>query len=500
MSISAVDSFCQKSLTHAIAESAVEIPDSPALHFLDDKGVITDSCTNYELESASTSLANYLLANHNLKEDDKVLLVFAPSFDFVVSIIACFKASLVAVPVCPPDPFRESKSLRHFMSIQADCGAKVALTHRAYNYSRRMCNLKNLFTWSEKSFAWPNLKWIEVDNVLKQGMTSKGQTASLIKMYPIPRDKVAFIQYTSGSTSEPKGVMVTHGCIEHNVKSMFRLYKCTKEFVHSVSWLPHFHDMGLIGGIFFSIYHRIVLHLMSPLTFLKDPTVWLRSVSKYRAQATGAPSFAFALSTRKFRECKAIPPMDLSCLKIITNGAEPVDIDAVSEFYKFFGDFGLQSDVIRVSYGLAEHTLLVCAAGELVLNVSGLDKNGVFIKRANIFRGYEGSEAMEIGTLRLVSCGKVNGELRGEVSRESKIDVLIVNPETRQLMEDENIGEIWVDSRSKAQGYLNRPDVTQETFHATLAGSGVDLYPGQTFLRTGDLGFIYQNELFFCGR
>jgi len=183
-------------------------------------------------------LADYLINTVKLQKGDRVLLVFFPSLDFTVSLLACFKAQLIAVPVFPPDPRKLKKDLHHFVSIQNSSNAKVALTNQQFNFVKKVEDIKNIFS----NVKWPELRWIPVDEQLKKGRTVAAEPSlSLPNM-----DSIAFLQYTSGSTSEPKGVMISHQNLAHNLTLITRELRADQSTVN-VSWLPQYHDMGLIG-------------------------------------------------------------------------------------------------------------------------------------------------------------------------------------------------------------------------------------------------------------
>ncbi|RYY86427.1 hypothetical protein EON63_05795 [archaeon] len=215
-----------------------EQPNKSAWIFLNDNGDPTDEYTYQELENASNHLADYLANQTSLKKGDRVMLVFFPGLDFTVSLLACFKAELIAVPVFPPDPRKLKKDLHHFVSIQQSSDAKVALTNQMFNFVKKVEDIKNIFS----SIKWPDLRWITVDDILKKG---KKQKTSKVLANPL-QDHVAFLQYTSGSTSEPKGVMISHSNLAHNLAMIIKELKADQDTVN-VSWLPQYHDMGLIG-------------------------------------------------------------------------------------------------------------------------------------------------------------------------------------------------------------------------------------------------------------
>lgn len=171
--------------------------------------------------------------------------MFFPGLDFTVSLLACFKAGLIGVPVFPPDPRKMKKDLHHFVNIQLSCGANTVLTNSTYNFAKKVVDLTNMF--SSEAVRWPELKWISVDDTLKKGKSiSHAVKKGMVALPAISHETIAFLQYTSGSTSDPKGVMISHGNLAHNLTLIIRELKADKDTVN-VSWLPQYHDMGLIG-------------------------------------------------------------------------------------------------------------------------------------------------------------------------------------------------------------------------------------------------------------
>lgn len=473
----------------------VNSPDKTCWSFCDDVGVVNDSFTYAELERATTALARHLTSPQcGLKQGDRVLLVFFPGLHFTASLLACFKAGIVAVPVFPPDPTRLKKDLNHFVSIQESSGSRVVLTHSAYNYAKKLAGVANIFSSSGEK--WPTLQWLQVDDVLTKSKAATTAATATATLPAIGRDDIAFLQYTSGSTSEPKGVMISHGNLAHNLTLIIRELGADVQTVN-VSWLPQYHDMGLIGSYLGALYCGGTGYYLSPISFLKNPLVWMSCMSKYKGTHSQAPNFAFALSARKYREAR-VPPagLDLSAVKHVINAAEPVDAVAMADFCRIYGAMGLPADVIKPTYGLAEHTVFVASGGCTLLCLSrpALESNTVQVLRQarvnspeslEFFRG-ESSEEQN-----LVGCGF---PARGE-----GVDLRIVGDDCAAL-EEGRVGEIWIDSPSKAQGYWGRAEQSREDFSAQLTSNGSSSSSGGGYLRTGDLGFLFGGELFICGR
>ena len=497
--------------------------------FLNDTGSEVDSFTYLELDLCSSGLAEHFVSDKcRLKKGDRALLVFFPGLEFMLTLLACFKAGIIAVPVFPPDPRRLKKDLVHFASIQKSSGATVALTHKSYSWAKNMAGAASIFSSSGES--WPEMTWIPIDSTLaeyralarKSPVGEVQQRSKSMEMETEGGD-IAFLQYTSGSTSEPKGVMISHDNLAHNLCLIVTELKADESTVN-VSWLPQYHDMGLIGSYLGLLYCGGRGVYLSPISFLKDPTCWLRTLSTYKGTHTQAPNFAYALSVRKFKESAKRSPadslegLDLSSVRHMINAAEPVDAIAVVDFYDTFGKYNLPEGVVIPTYGLAEHCVFVCSDGKQVLVVDKalLGRHCVHVHESfetvrsysEHVRGHRDRHEKSLEFQVVVGCGYPH--------KDPSVDVRIVDPESGEEIsrgggsstseEQARVGEVWVSSPSRAQGYWNQPELTKEQFKATLtcdegnSGDEDSGAAGSGFLRTGDLGFYYRQELFICGR
>jgi acyl-CoA synthetase (AMP-forming)/AMP-acid ligase II len=467
-----------------------DIADKTAWTFLDDRGKIVDSYTYSELERVTDILGAHLLTNCQLKPGDRALLVFVPGLDFMVSLLACFKAGIIAVPVFPPDPFKLKKDMHHFVSIQQSSGADTALTHGVYNSAKKYAKLSSMFS-SSTGVKWPDhLRWVVLDDILTRAKKNQRVDASIIKTLP-PKakadDQIAFLQYTSGSTSEPKGVMISHANLAHNQCLIATELRTTTDTI-CVSWLPQYHDMGLIGSYLGTIQCGGSGYYISSISYLKDPLLWVNLLSRFKGTHTQAPSFAYALTARKFKEYKKrgnVIDLDLSATQHMINAAEPVDPLAITSFYDIFSPYGLPKNVIVPTYGLAEHTVFVCSGGK---QVERFDKKALEAHEAVL----SSSDSDSASSRLLVGCG-YPGNADG-------VDLRIVDPDSCIQLSDGKVGEIWIHSLSKAGGYWAREDVSAEAFRVSLKESSDNEGKVKTFLRTGDLGFYHKGELFICGR
>src|SRR5579864_1661751 len=391
------------------------------------------SLTYEQLDSRARRVAAMLISAGATK--DPVLLAYPAGLEFIVGFFGCLYAGAIAVPVYPPNT---SRGLDRLASIVGDCGARLGLCTEALK--KRLGRTDHL----------PVVRWFTESDEAKEGVRQTDSTISA--------DTIALLQYTSGSTGNPKGVIVSHHNILANERAIRHVFR-QDEFSVIVSWLPMGHDMGLIGGVLQPLYAGARSRLFSPAAFVQDPARWLRVISKYQATTSGGPDFAYRLCSRKVgAEQKA--GLDLSSWRVAFNGAEPVRRETIEEFSEQFRDCGFRQEAFHPCYGLAESTLLVSC------------NNG-------------GSARNSAGSSQFVSCGPVveQHELR------------IVDADTGQVCSEGETGEIWVSGPSVAQGYWHRPEESAATFGAQLPGSG-----RERFLRTGDLGFLHKGELVVAGR
>eukprot|EP00944_MAST-04C_sp_MAST-4C-sp1_P008445 g8445.t1 len=477
-----------------------EHPEKNLYTFLDDKGTETTKLSYSDVDNMTNAIATTMrqaksAGGWGIEAKDRVLLVYPPSLDFIVAYLACLRAGVVAVPVFPPHPGKLRKDLQHFASIHQSSGAKVALTNKMYNFAKKVAGIKEMFSKEKKK--WPDVEWILTDSIKVNANSNRFDCK-------IERSDLAFLQYTSGSTSEPKGVMITHDNLAHNLTVITTALKAGNDTV-VCAWLPQYHDMGLIGSYLGTLYCGGSGVYMSPLTFIKSPSLWMEMSSKYKATHTQAPNFAYKLTARKFKakytgenkKKKDKIDMDLSSMKHMFNAAEPITPESINLFYETFSTYGLKEGVIVPGYGLAEHTVYVCDAGKQTLQ---LDKK--MLKNHKVVVLDDSSTAGGDNENRkvLVGCGvplKDEFDIHVEIVQTNGSDDEI-EKKFVAVGEDE-IGEVWVSSPSKANGYFGMDDATQEAFLAKLS-NGQDSQSNRTYLRTGDLGFVHNSELFICGR
>jgi acetylornithine/succinyldiaminopimelate/putrescine aminotransferase/acyl-CoA synthetase (AMP-forming)/AMP-acid ligase II/predicted amino acid dehydrogenase/acyl carrier protein len=390
---------------------------------------------------------------------ERVLLLCPAGLEYVVAFYGCLYAGAVAVPSYPP---RMNRNLGRLLNIIEDSRPRVAIT-----VSGILANIRKHFGRGGPLDA---IHWLSIDEATL-GHADEWRDAGA------GRDTLAFLQYTSGSTSTPKGVVITHGHLLHNEAMMKVAFNHTDETV-MISWLPLYHDMGLIGVILASLYNGVPAYLMSPADFLMRPVTWLNAFTRYRGTFAGAPNFAYDLCVQKV-SAEQRERLDLSAWRVACNGAEPVRAETLERFRKTFAPCGLRPEVLYPCYGLAEATLFVSGGGHASLpQVTAFDKNALAAGRA--------APAAEPGEgERLVSCGTAWLDER----------VVVVNPETLRKSAEGEVGEIWVGGGTVAGGYWENREATAETFDARTSDTGEG-----PFLRTGDLGVMYGGELYVTGR
>ncbi|KAG7342591.1 acyl-CoA synthetase AMP-forming/AMP-acid ligase II [Nitzschia inconspicua] len=510
-------------LLDRLEENASKYPQKTVFTFLSpglNGGRISASLTYRQLQQQSSTLATRLLLQSGLSTGDRVLLVYPPSLDYSVAFLACLKAGIVAVPVFPPLPSRRD-TLKMFAVITNSCQAKFALTNQEYSHIKKISSVKDAIATKVKfstnnnnnnnnnTPTWPDhLTWIVTDDKTHNNNNNNNNKAVTTKQQQQrhqPSD-LAFLQYTSGSTSEPKGVMITHGNLAHNLTIITNELQAKEDTV-VVSWLPQYHDMGLIGSYLGVLYCGGSGYYTSPLTFLQRPMLWIEAVSKFNGTHLQAPNFAFKLTARKFQPSEYVNrPLQLRSVRHIINAAEPVDQDAITTFYNAFSPFGL-SNVIYPTYGLAEHTVFVCSSGKQILKLwkeklqtegvveivnNDVDDDTKTTTTTTTTTVVDNPESVSI----LVGCGYPSHQ---------QVDVRIVDRDTCRELSAGRVGEIWINSPSKAAGYFGKPNETQEDFHAKIRNDSTvndktTMSSTATYLRTGDLGFFHNNELFICGR
>ena len=440
-------------------------PHLPLYTWVDDHGRDQVTLTFAQTWEAAVAVAAHLTSQCGLKAGDRVLLVYPPSLDFVVTFVGCLIAGLVPAPIYPPNPLKLRKDLATFQAIATNCQAAAVLTNKEYARAKLLGGLKAFV--GREGVRWPDLPWHTVEGVKPRRQAAPAHVAN-------PGD-VAFLQYTSGSTSTPKGVMITHANVLAEAVANARDLNL-RPSVRCVFWVPQYHDFGLISGILSALAGNGHLYMMSPFAFAKRPAVWLEVMSRVRATHSATPNFGLELAVRKTTpEQRA--SWDLSALEAIVCAAEPVRASTLESFHAAFAPSGMRPGVVFPSYGLAEHTVSVTVGGKRILKVA----------RLALQEGRAAPPADSDEAVPLVACGRVT---------KPGLRVRIVNPQTRVPLADGQVGEIWVDSPTKAAGYYGRESESLELFQARVADPSDD----RGYLRTGDLGFLWEGELYPTGR
>jgi acyl-CoA synthetase (AMP-forming)/AMP-acid ligase II len=447
------------SLVDVLRRRAAEQPDDAAYIFLPDRGAERLSLSFAELYTRARAVAASLAERG--QRGDRAVLLFSPGLDFIVAFFACLLAGVIAVPMMVP---RRASSRDASAAILADCSPRFAMTRRDL--------LTNARPELTERFGTGQLDWVFVDSC-------SAASGEMQAQLPLPgREDIALLQYTSGSTSAPKGVMVSHRNLIENSEMIRIALGNTRNSTH-VSWVPLYHDMGLILNALQSLYVGALCVLLAPVSFMQRPLSWLRAIHDYRAEVAGGPNFAFDLCVRRHRP-EEIEGIDLSCWKVALNGAEPVRASTVDRFASTFAPYGFDAKSIHPAYGMAEATLLISA---------GRRRTGPVTRRIDrdaLQRNQMVAPAQSQDAQILVGCGR---QLVGE-------RLAIVDPETRMPRGPGLVGEVWVGGPHVAQGYWRNPEATASAFRARTASGGA-----QCWLRTGDLGFLDEDgELYITGR
>jgi acyl transferase domain-containing protein/acyl-CoA synthetase (AMP-forming)/AMP-acid ligase II/SAM-dependent methyltransferase/acyl carrier protein len=453
MSRPSIDPLCPSNLVEML-RGRVSLHAAQGYRFVSDEPGPATSLSFLQLDARARAVAA-ALAGRGLR-GERALLCYPPGLEFLVGLFGCLYAGVVAVPAYPP---RFRKADPRLEGIAANCTPALLITTSAVAQD-----------FDRLAAKTPLLRQIPVVATCAVPLTLAETWAPLS---PSAAD-LAVLQYTSGSTGDPKGVMLTHGCILHNLVQMREILGLSQGTV-AVCWLPAYHDMGLIGNLFQAVLMGGQMTLMSPNLLVQDPFFWLETISRQRAVISGGPCFAFQHAlTRTTPEQRRT--LDLRCWKVAYIGAEPISAAVLERFATTFAECGFRRETFFPCYGLAEATLMVTGgdraappvvrsfrASSLETNCPVADEQGVVV----------------------VGCGQALPDL----------DVRIIDPQTRLPLPEGKIGEIWVAGPSVAAGYWDRPADTEETFAARCADRDAPRY-----LRTGDLGFLQAGELFVSGR
>ncbi len=453
--------YRDETLVDLARRRAGESPERSAYTFLLDGETEACEVTYGELDRRARAIGAWLQSF--AARNERAILLFPPGLDYVAAFIGCLYAQVVAVPAYPP---LRKRTMGRLQAVLADSEAIFALTT-----GKIRANIERFADQESGTLAGlSRLRWLETDEV-PEAIEDQWRHPT------VTGETLAFLQYTSGSTGSPKGVMIGHDNLLHNQRMIQEAFGHTDEAT-VLGWLPLYHDMGLIGNVLQPLYLGRPCVLLSPVHFMQRPFRWLSAISRYRATTSGAPNFAYDLCVRQVSEGERAS-LDLSSWSVAFNGAEPIHPGTLDRFIDTFGPCGFRREAFYPCYGLAEATLFVSggARGRAPVQRS-VDKEA--LAQARLVDSVD-----ERAARRLVGCG-VSG--LGQ-------EVRIVDPEACTDRPEGAVGEIWVKGPSVARGYWNRRDATVHTFGAAVAESG-----DGPFLRTGDLGVMKDGELFVVGR
>ncbi|MFO7566050.1 MAG: fatty acyl-AMP ligase [Enhygromyxa sp.] len=486
------DPVSQSSTLVEMLRRRVELdPDRSAFAFVEDGRADSREMSFAQLDLRARAIATRLRELD--ASGERVLLMFPSGLDYVAAFYGCLYANAVAVPAYPPDPRALERSLPRLMSIVNDCQPKVMLTVSGFLPVLSMIRMQTRVARVGARLPLPerlgrrrvrdiaevdaralfSAKVVAVDRLSDAG-------ASAWRAPQLRGEDLAYLQYTSGSTSAPKGVMIRHTDALENLRLGVTLLGTNAEDV-AVGWVPLYHDLGLVCYVLGTAYSGLRTVLMSPLDFLARPAFWLESISKYRGSTNAGPNFAFDLCVRKTNAAQRAS-LDLSCWEVAGNGGEPVHPATLRRFVDAFGPSGFEMRAFYPTLGLAEATLFVTVGKPPSRDPICLRVDAAALARGEIRR----SEAEDGSAIEMASCGVTS----------SDHDVAIVDPDTHLRRGEGELGEIWFSGPTVPEGYWAKPEASQESFHARIAGEPSE----RRYLRTGDLGFLSAGELFVAGR
>ena len=444
-------------LVEVLRHRASGQPDRRAYAFLENGDGERDAVTYRELDEAARGIAARIQGFGAFGE--RAFLLYPPGLEFIKAFFGCLYAGVAAIPV----PVVR-RSLPRLQAVARDARAAFLLTD-----SRTRPQLED---GESRPPEFEAMRWIVTDEAAGRPPAGWAPEA-------LASSTLAYLQYTSGSTATPKGVKVTHGNLLRHCRDIAEAWGYTADGA-SATWVPHFHDYGLVDGILLPLYAGVPCYVMSPAAFYMRPNRWLRAIARHRVTHTQGPNSGYEHCLRRLRP-EELEGLDLGCWRTASDGGEPVRPDTVRGFVKALEPYGFRREAFYPAYGLAEATLLVATKRhEQAPVIRKFDAGALEAHRA-----VEVPPGGSLAAREVVSCGPPIGDLR----------VVIADPVSRTRRADGAVGEIWVSGPGLAQGYWDNPGETERTFGARLAGD--DEGP---FMRTGDLGFLKDGELFVTGR
>lgn len=450
----------KKTLVDILQWRAETTPDRLAHVFLVDGERQEERHTYAELDKKARAIAAKLQSKGG--KGERVMILLQPGLQFIAAYFGCLYAGHIAIPLYPHLRKKKDNILTRILNVARDAKPVAVISNTVIEGASA-----HFFQELEET---RNTPWVNLDTL------SINETENWNDLHLSP-DEIAFLQYTSGSTSLPKGVMVSHGNLVHNTHAIYKKYDANDDS-RGLVWLPPYHDMGLIGGILEPIYSGFLVYLMPPPYFLQRPLRWLEAISRLKIDISGGPNFAYEYCIKRVRP-EQREHLDLSHWTCAFSGAEPINPDTLRRFAEYFAPCGFKYESFLPSYGLAESTLLVTSVeqpGHTVTNF--FDKEG--LEKHQIIPTLALDSSRE-----LVGCGDAGHGLK----------VRIVNPDTLNLCTPDEIGEVWASGGSVAKGYWGKPEQSEETFNAFIKDTGEG-----PFMRTGDLGFMRDGQLYITGR
>lgn len=437
--------------------------DKPLYRLLSRTGSLSRTLSYTEVWERANGLAQIL--QQRFQPGDRLLLLFEPDLDFCLALWACFFAGMVAIPLYPPaDP----RMRERFLDVSQDAEAAGILTTAAIHKKVRLAR------WFLPVFR--RLQWLALDDL----------EVPAPQMLPeVAGETLALLQYTSGSTHKPKGVMLTHQNFMSNSQMLDQASRMPgqRPEARCVSWLPLYHDMGLMCGVIQPVYFGAESVLMSPLSFLQKPLRWLQAISTYQGSYSSAPNFAYDLCVKRISEDEKAT-LNLDSWLFTLNGAEPIRAETQAAFAAAFASCGFRASAFFPAYGLAEATVFV-SGGPATQGTRTLWVKANALAQGTAERVTD--EDIASSQIQLVSVGQVWGST----------ELRIVDPENSRVLPEGQVGEIWLRSESVGQGYWKQSELTASQFQAQLSPEANDTRP---WLKTGDLGFLYEDHLYIVGR
>ncbi len=449
-------------LIELLRNRAIQQPNTHAYTYLIDGKKESDPLTYGELDRQARAIAATLQQYRAAGE--RALLLYPQGLEVIAAFCGSLYAGVIAIPVPPPESGRLKRTLPRLQAIVKDANATIALT--TASILELIANVKDEFP------EFDQMRWIDTA-IIDLELAEQWQDPQ------VDKNQLAYLQYTSGSTSTPKGVMLSHFNLMHHCHYLQQACGYNANSV-TVTWMPYFHDYGLVEGMMVALYNGHPCYIMSPFSFIKRPLQWLRNLTKYRGTHSQAPNFAYDLCIRRVKP-KQIAELDLSNWQAAGNAAEPINPKVMADFVETFSACGFRWEAFAPSYGLAENTLLATTKPKgtkpvfLTVETAAMEKNKIVVAEPQL----------ESGVRTLPGCGK----------KVCHTDIAIAHPDSMTRCADDEVGEIWIKDPSVARGYWQNPEATEATFQAYFQDNSAGPY-----LRTGDLGFIHDGELYITGR